>query len=1014
MPPFAEEESIAVPSRDPPKPSESEELERNKENTAGKEGDPNLRNLANKKKEHEENEEDAALRGELDMLVERLSEPETTLYRPALESLRTLIRTATSSMTSVPKPLKFLRPHYPRLKALYAGTESQAAPEANTYWAEPSRDRALFAEILSVLAMTYSDGGARDTLAFRIAAVKTYALAKQSGAETDANDPGVWGHEYMRHLAAEIGDEYNSRVQRGEHGAGAVALKKATGADATPTPKKEANGEAEVASDRHPSAGTATYQDLLDMALLVVPFSLKHNAEADAVDLLLELEAIERLPPFVDEQTYDRVCRYMISCVSLLVPPDDLQFLRTAHTILRAQDRFNEALIVAIRIGDRALIKEDFWAPKSPVMRKQLGFLLGRNHIPIEWVQDEEAPIEDAELVECISNTKLSETFIWFAKELNVFEPKTIEDVYKSYLGPDTGRSALSSGIDSARGNLARTFVNALVNAGCGNDPLMAAAPEGESWIYKTKDEGMISATASLGLSMLWDTEGGLSAVDKYTYSSEEYVKAGALIATGLTHAGIRTEVDAPLALLSEHLEGSSNALKASAVIGLAIAYAGSQRDDIITGSLLPLIQDPSHSMQVASLAALAIGFIAPGSAHEEAVPDLMDALLTRSDTDLDSKWSRFFSAGLALLFLARQDADEAILETLKIVEHPIGRQTEILVEAAAYAGTGNVLKIQKLLHVCLENPADALKKPEEAAEADANASGAGNAAAADEEEEEKSLPPNAELFQSYAVFGIALVAMGEDVGADMSLRHLRHLMHYGEAGIRRAVPLALALLYASRPQTEVIDTLSKYSHDTDLDVAINAILAMGFVGCGTNNAKLAQLLRQLAGYYASQANALFATRVAQGLVVLGKGLLNINPFHTDRQLLGRAASAGLIGTLVACLDSSEFTVGRESYLLYLIAPAIYPRFLVTYDEELKPLAVSVRVGKAVDTTGQAGTPRTISGFQTHDTPVRLNTEDRAEMATEEYLSYASVLETFVILHRNPGFEQADEDVKMA
>lgn len=40
------------------------------------------------------------------------------LHRPALETLRTLIKTSTSSMTSVPKPLKFLRPHYPELQTL--------------------------------------------------------------------------------------------------------------------------------------------------------------------------------------------------------------------------------------------------------------------------------------------------------------------------------------------------------------------------------------------------------------------------------------------------------------------------------------------------------------------------------------------------------------------------------------------------------------------------------------------------------------------------------------------------------------------------------------------------------------------------------------------------------------------------------------------------------------------------------------------------------------------------------
>ena len=35
----------------------------------------------------------------------------------------------------------------------------------------------------------------------------------------------------------------------------------------------------------------------------------------------------------------------------------------------------------------------------------------------------------------------------------------------------------------------------------------------------------MMSAAASLGLSLLWDTDVGLSHVDKYTYSSEEHIK---------------------------------------------------------------------------------------------------------------------------------------------------------------------------------------------------------------------------------------------------------------------------------------------------------------------------------------------------------------------------------------------------------------------------------------------------------------------------------------------------------
>lgn len=130
--------------------------------------------------------------------------------------------------------------------------------------------------------------------------------------------------------------------------------------------------------------------------------------------------------------------------------------------------------------------------------------------------------------------------------------------------------------------------------------------------------------------------------------------------------------------------------------------------------------------------------------------------------------------------------------------------------------------------------------------------------------------------------------------------------MHYGEPTIRRAVPLALGLISASDPQLPILDTLSKYSHDSDLGVALNAILAMGLVGAGTNNARLAQMLRQLASYYYKEPDCLFTVRIAQGLVHMGKGTIGINPFFSDRGIMSRTAVAGLLTVLVAFTDAKS------------------------------------------------------------------------------------------------------------
>merc|ERR1719361_470598 len=66
------------------------------------------------------------------------------------------------------------------------------------------------------------------------------------------------------------------------------------------------------------------------------------------------------------------------------------------------------------------------------------------------------------------------------------------------------------------------------------------------------------------------------------------------------------------------------------------------------------------------------------------------------------------------------------------------------------------------------------------------------------------------------AVIGIALIAMGEDIGSEMSFRTFGHLLRYGEPSVRRAVPLAIAMTSVSNPQLHIVDTLFKFSHDSD------------------------------------------------------------------------------------------------------------------------------------------------------------------------------------------------------
>ena len=43
----------------------------------------------------------------------------------------------------------------------------------------------------------------------------------------------------------------------------------------------------------------------------IIPYLMEHNAEAEACDALMEVEKLEELDRYVDENAYPRVCLYL-------------------------------------------------------------------------------------------------------------------------------------------------------------------------------------------------------------------------------------------------------------------------------------------------------------------------------------------------------------------------------------------------------------------------------------------------------------------------------------------------------------------------------------------------------------------------------------------------------------------------------------------------------------------------------------------------------------------------------
>ena len=83
--------------------------------------------------------------------------------------------------------------------------------------------------------------------------------------EGNTKELGDWGHEYVRTLSGEVGQEYDART----------------------------TGDTKESTD-----------DLILLVKDIVPFHLQHNAEHDAVDLLIEVEMLELL---LSEKSLDLV-----------------------------------------------------------------------------------------------------------------------------------------------------------------------------------------------------------------------------------------------------------------------------------------------------------------------------------------------------------------------------------------------------------------------------------------------------------------------------------------------------------------------------------------------------------------------------------------------------------------------------------------------------------------------------------------------------------------------------------
>jgi 26S proteasome regulatory subunit N1 len=115
---------------------------------------------------------------------------------------------------------------------------------------------------------------------------------------------------------------------------------------------------------------------------------------------------------------------------------------------------------------------------------------------------------------------------------------------------------------------------------------------------------------------------------------------------------------------------------------------------------------------------------------------------------------------GIGLILLGKQKEADLIIETFQIEEFPseLRMLIKTILTMCAYAGSGNVLKIQELQQLVSK----------------------------------KDTHPKV---KQLAIIGMSMIALGEDIGSEMLPRSFNHFLQFGDVTVKKAVPLALALL---------------------------------------------------------------------------------------------------------------------------------------------------------------------------------------------------------------------------
>ncbi len=142
--------------------------------------------------------------------------------------------------------------------------------------------------------------------------------------------------------------------------------------------------------------------------------------------------------------------------------------------------------------------------------------------------------------------------------------------------------------------------------------------------------------------------------------------------------------------------------MRESAIISLLFAYSGTANPRV-QELLIPIVTDTSMTLWTVALSCLAMSNAFVGSCDGEITSIILQILMSeRQIFALSKQPFRLMALSLGLLYWGRQGAADTAIETVRVLaSKDMSLACSTIVTGCAYAGSGNVMQIQQLLHLC-------------------------------------------------------------------------------------------------------------------------------------------------------------------------------------------------------------------------------------------------------------------------------------------------------------------------